>query len=374
MFEKTTKSKLMYWSLEILILAMLIFVSTKINFLFKPIVIFFSTLFLPILIAGFLYYLMNPLIVFLERFKIKRPFGILIVFILLFGIIALSISTFIPSLVNQLVDLSKAIPSVVHDIQQWLTQMSHEAWVKNLNIDEYLQKFDISMGKTIKTTLANLGNGVTTVISSITTTAINAITVPFILFYMLKDGNRVIPGVRKFLPASMRDDAANLLHQMSETLSSYISGQALECVFVAICTFLGYHLIGVKYAFLFAVLAGATNMIPYLGPYLGLAPAMIVTFFDSPIKAILCAVVVLVVQQIDGNIIYPNIIGRSLDIHPLTIIIILLVAGNIAGIMGMILGVPFYAIVKVIVKYIYQLVQLHSVQKMTANQKIKKIE
>ena len=365
MFEKISRSKIMFWSLELLILATLVFVSTKINFVFKPIMIFFSTLFMPILIAGFLYYLTNPVVKLLERFKIKRSFGILIVFLLLFGILAIGVSSFIPSLIDQIVDLSKSLPGVANDIQHWVVDLSHEDWVKNLNIDDYLKKFDGALGNTIKNMVSNISTGLASVISSITSTAVTAVTIPFILFYMLKDGDRVIPGVRRFLPATMRDDATNLLHQMSDTLSSYISGQAMECVFVAICTFLGYELIGIKYAFLFGVIAGVTNMIPYLGPYLGLAPAMIMTAFTSPWKAILCAVVVLIVQQIDGNIIYPNVIGKSLDIHPLTIIIILLVSGNIAGVMGMILGVPFYAIVKVVVKYVYQLSQLHNAQKLS---------
>ena len=103
-------------------------------------------------------------------------------------------------------------------------------------------------------------------------------------------------------------------------------------------TFLGYLLIGVDYAFLFGVIAGLTNLIPYLGPYLGLAPALIYTFFDSPTRALLCIVVVIIVQQIDGNVIYPNVIGKSLNIHPLTIILILLVAGNLSGILGVFLA------------------------------------
>lgn len=103
-------------------------------------------------------------------------------------------------------------------------------------------------------------------------------------------------------------------------------------------------------------------MIPYVGPYLGLAPALFVTLFSGHEKALLHAalacVVVLIVQQIDGNIIYPNVIGKSLDIHPLTIIIILLVAGNIAGLLGMILGVPFYAVCKTVFIHVYDMVQV----------------
>ena len=121
---------------------------------------------------------------------------------------------------------------------------------------------------------------------------------------------------------------------------------------------LGYWLIGIEYAFLFGCIAGLTNMVPYLGPYLGLAPALFVTIFDSPVKAVLACLVVLVIQQIDGNIIYPLVIGKSLDIHPLTIIIVLLVAGNLAGLVGMILGVPFYAVCKTIVVYLWDIVKL----------------
>ncbi|CAM3984782.1 AI-2E family transporter [Catellicoccus marimammalium] len=362
MFEKFNKSNLLFWSLELLILASLIFVSTKIKFLFQPISAFCSTLFAPLLLAGFLYYITNPLVTLLERFKIKRIIGIAIVFLLLIGIISLSVSTFIPSLIAQLVDLSKNIPSVMGDLQDFFAKISHEPWMKELNIDQYLHKFDISIAKTIKGLLVTISSGLGNLLSSLTSMVMMMITVPFILFYMLKDGHKMIPGIRKHLPKSIRDDIANLLHKMSDTLSSYISGQAMECVFVALCTFVGYELIGIPYAFLLAVIAGLTNMVPYLGPYLGLAPAMFVTVFHSPWKAVLCAVVVLIVQQIDGNIIYPNVIGKSLDIHPLTIIIILLVAGNIAGVLGMILGVPFYAIVKVIVKSFLQIYRIHKQQ------------
>ncbi len=138
-----------------------------------------------------------------------------------------------------------------------------------------------------------------------------------------------------------------LLGQLNKTLANYISGQAIECLFVGTFTFLGYMVIGVDYAFLFGVIAGLTNLIPYLGPYLGLAPAFLVTVFNDPVKALLCCVVVLIVQQLDGNIIYPNVIGKSLKIF---------------------LGVPFYAICKTIISYI-----IKSVKEDKQNENKKKI-
>src|SRR5699024_2965290 len=136
---------------------------------------------------------------------------------------------------------------------------------------------------------------------------------------------------------------------------SYISGQGLVCLFVGTFTYLGYLLVGQDYAMLFALIAGVTNIIPYIGPFIGAAPAVIVALTVSPGQAILTTLVVLTVQQIDGNFLSPNIIGKTLSIHPLTIIVILLVAGNIAGMLGMILGVPSYAVVKTIVIYLHDM-------------------
>ncbi len=94
---------------------------------------------------------------------------------------------------------------------------------------------------------------------------------------------------------------------------------------------------------------------PYVGPYIGIIPALLVAIIVSPEQAFWTIIVVLVVQQVDGNLVYPNVIGKSLNIHPLTIIIILLAAGHIAGLIGMILAIPIYAILKVIVEYVYNL-------------------
>lgn len=109
---------------------------------------------------------------------------------------------------------------------------------------------------------------------------------------------------------------------------------------------------------LLGVVAGLANIIPYIGPYIGIFPALIIAVTQSTQMVIFVVIVVLIVQQIDGNFVYPNVIGKSLNIHPLTIIVLLLVAGNIAGLLGMILGIPLYAVVKVVIKYFYDIRQL----------------
>lgn len=359
MFEKIKNSKLMFWSVELLVIATLILVSSKIDFVFQPIGTFFTTLFAPILIAGFLYYLLNPLVNLLMKMGVKRIVAIALIFILLIGMIVLIFMSVIPNLVEQLVSLAKNIPGFISNMQNWLQEVADNATrfplFKELDVDKYISDLDVSAGSIIQQSLTGVTNGLGSVIGKITTVVLLFVTVPFILFYMLKDGEKLVPNIERLFPEKQRANIKGLLQQLNKTLSDYISGQAIECLFVGTFTFLGYLLIGVDYAFLFGVIAGLTNLIPYLGPYLGLAPALIYTFFDSPTRALLCILIVLVVQQIDGNVIYPNVIGKSLNIHPLTIILILLVAGNLSGILGVFLGVPVYAILRTLVIFLVKI-------------------
>lgn len=359
MFEKIKNSKLMFWSVELLVIATLILVSSKIEFVFQPIGTFFTTLFAPILIAGFLYYLLNPLVNLLMKMGVKRIVAIALIFILLIGMIVLIFMSVIPNLVEQLVSLAKNIPGFISNMQTWLQEAADNATrfplFKELDVDKYISNLDVSAGSIIQQSLTGVTNGLGSVIGKITTVVLLLITVPFILFYMLKDGEKLVLNIERLFPEKQRANIKGLLQQLNKTLSDYISGQAIECLFVGTFTFLGYLLIGVDYAFLFGVIAGLTNLIPYLGPYLGLAPALIYTFFDSPTRALLCILIVLVVQQIDGNVIYPNVIGKSLNIHPLTIILILLVAGNLSGILGVFLGVPVYAILRTLVIFLVKI-------------------
>lgn len=358
MFEKIRNSKLMFWSMELLILATLIFVSQKIDFLFAPIGTFFSTLFAPILISGFLFYLLNPLVHLLEKLKIKRIWGILLVFILFIALIVLAFLTFIPYLSDQIASITASIPTTAKQVENMLRNLAEQPFMRNLNLEETLNKMDLSYSKIITNVLNGLSISVSSIFSTVASVMMLVITVPFILFYMLKDGERLKPAIEKFTPERHQKEVLELLNKMNKTIATYISGQAIECLFVATFTFIGYAILGVNYALLFGVIAGLTNLIPYLGPYLGLMPAVLVTIFDSPFKALLCCLVVLIVQQLDGNIIYPNVIGKSLQIHPLTIILILLVAGNLAGLLGVFLGVPIYAVVKTIAVYLFNIYKL----------------
>ncbi|WP_256333966.1 AI-2E family transporter [Jeotgalicoccus aerolatus] len=131
-------------------------------------------------------------------------------------------------------------------------------------------------------------------------------------------------------------------------------GQLLVSLVVGILLLIGYLIIGLDYAFLLALIGVVTNVIPFLGPYIAVIPAIIIALFQDPIMAVYVGIIMLIAQQIEGNLITPNVMGNALSVHPLTVITLILAAGNIAGIWGIILAIPFYAVVKTIVINIYE--------------------
>lgn len=363
LFERLRESRLMYWSLEALIIVILIICLSNLSFLFAPIATFFSTLLIPFLVAGFLFYLFNPLINLMTKAHIPRAGAITFVFLVVIGLIGLLIATIIPNLIDQITQLVTGLPALLKNLRTELSELSRYRWYQQFGVAKLIAKLKVEPATILPKILGGFTSGVPSLIGSVAGTVISVITIPVLLFYMLKDGERLVPAVQRVFPDKYQTEISTVFTRMSSTLSHYIAGQAIECLFVGSFTFIGYLIIGMPYAFLLGFIAGVVTIIPYLGPYIGIAPALMVALTQGWGKVVLVIVVVLIVQQTDGNLIYPNVIGRSLDIYPLTIIVLLLVAGNLWGILGTILAVPAYAVGKTIVTYAAELYRFHKQQR-----------
>lgn len=360
-----SRRKLMFWSAELLILACLVFVCTQLKVVFRPLVIFISVVFVPLIISLFLFYMVNPLFKLLLKVHIgkhrmpRTGAGLIIIFGLIFLIVAV-IAALIPPMIHETTQFIKWLPEATREAQHWFNEYSKYQWVKSLHLEHYTDKFEAQAGKMATALLNGLTTGAGSVISTATSVVVVALTVPLMLYYMLKDGPKLVPTIQKmFVQKNHADEAADLLHRMSNALSAYISGQAISCLFVAVMTAIAYFIIHEPMALILAIIAGLANMIPYVGPYIGITPALLVSLALAPKTIIWVIVAVCIIQQIDGSLVYPKVVGKSLNIHPLTIIILLLAAGNIAGVAGMILCVPFYAVVKTVVTYFWSIHQLN---------------
>ncbi|MBB1062612.1 AI-2E family transporter [Limosilactobacillus fastidiosus] len=353
----------LFWPVVLLTIATLIFVCTKIQFIFKPFWTFLSVVFVPLLLSGFLYYMLNPILnlimkVKIGKFHMNRGVASLLIVVILILIIAWGISALIPPVVKEISQLVNHLPQTVSGLQKLMNNTIKNSPLKRVDLNAYYRQFDHQLAAYAQKILKGLSERVGDIIGMITNITVVTITVPVMLFYMLKDGSKLAPAIQKWLSPHHAKEVNQLLGKMNNTLSSYIAGQVIECLFVGIFTSVGYLLIHEPLALVLGIVAGLCNIIPYVGPYIGIAPALFVSLTMAPDKLIWVIVVVLVVQQIDGNIIYPNIIGKTLKIHPLTIIVLLLAAGHIAGIGGMILCIPFYAILKTVVEYMFDIYRI----------------
>lgn len=349
------ESRLMFWTVWLLAVAILIYVLQRIDFILNPLVGILTALFMPLLIAGFLYYLLNPLVKLLERFKVKRIIGIAIVMILLIGFIVLAIVLGIPMLIEQTSNLISGIPVFISELEIYANHLAEEPWMQQFDINVALENLEVWLRDLGTRFVTGMASGVGSAIQAFTELAFLFITVPVILFYMLYDGKKFLPLVVDVTPAKYKENVKEMIIKTDDTISSYISGKGMASFLVGVLLFFLYSIVNMPSAFLLSFFAAITNFIPYVGPFIGAGPAIVVGLIESPARAVLAAVFVLIAQQLDSNFFTPLLVGKSLAIHPLTVILVLLASANIAGLIGMLIGVPVFAILKTIGTYVYKM-------------------
>lgn len=348
-------SKIMFWTIWFLAVALLIFILQQIDFILNPILAILTSLFMPLLIAGFLFYLLNPIVKGLEKIRVKRIFGVALVMIFLVGLVVLTVFLGLPILFEQTSSLIAGIPDFMNELDFYFRKLGDEPWMDQVDFNEILLNIETWLRDLSSGFLGGMMTSVGSFLQSLTDFFFTFITVPVILFYMLYDGHRFPGYLEKISPEPYKKNTKELALKINETIASYISGKGMASLLVGILLFVMYSIAQFPFALLLSVFAAITNFIPYVGPFIGAGPAIVVGLIDSPGKAVLAAIFVLIVQQLDGNLFTPFLVGKSLSVHPLTVILILLASANIAGLLGMLIGVPVFAIIKTVVLYILKI-------------------
>lgn len=357
-FRWVLNNKLVSALVVILLLLMIIFMANKVKWFFQPLIEFFTIIFAPILVSGILFYLLNPIVNFLEnRYKLKRTIAIILIFILFVGLLWWGIVSVVPIVQGQFHSLSVHIPKyfalLTNNIDEWLTQADFhqlQEQLSKINKDIYQ-----SIGNFGKNLFTHGFSGLSNMVSVVASIVVTIMTVPFLLFYLLRDGKQLVPFITKYLPPKMRQSTTSILGDINDKVSSYIRGQILVAISVSIIYMIGFSIIGLDYGIALGVLAGFFNVIPYLGSWLTMIPVVIIAFVvGGPVMLIKVLCVHLVEQVIESHVLDPIVIGSQMAIHPLTIIFVLLTSGRLFGILGVILGIPGYATLKVIFIHLYE--------------------
>ena len=200
-----------------------------------------------------------------------------------------------------------------------------------------------------------VATGVTGFVTTLTGIVLSLVIVPFILFYLLWEGEKMPKFILRLFPPRMRKFVGEVMGDMDHQISSYIQGQILVSICIGIMVTIGFLIIDLDYALLLGALAMLTGVVPYLGPVIAITPALIIAIVTSPWMVVKVGIVWTIVQLVEGKFISPQIMGKSLSIHPITIIFVLLTLGSLFGIVGVILGIPIYALVKVLIQHFYEL-------------------
>jgi predicted PurR-regulated permease PerM len=341
--------------LVLFIVGLNILVYSHVSFIFTPIVVIVKTVILPIILTGIVYYLTVPIVNYLEKKRVKRVYSIIALYLVIIGLLTILIVSVIPVLKEQTL-------SLINNSTEYFDQgVDMVQSITGSNIVNQLQKsgnFDLNQVlnelQTRGTSLLNnLFANLTSFVGAVTEVVIAIVTVPFILFYLLKDGKKLPAFILKLLPVRFRSQTFEVMSEMNHQISSYIRGQIIVSFVIGILLYIGYLIIGLEYAPVLAVVAAFTSVVPYLGPAIAITPAIIIAIVTSPFMLLKLVIVWTIVQLVEGKLITPQIMGRNIRVHPITIIFVILTAGNLFGVFGVILAVPGYAILKVIVTHTF---------------------
>nr|WP_090872566.1 AI-2E family transporter [Oceanobacillus limi] len=345
MFDKRWFQTLVFF---ILVFLLILLISAT-NFIFDPVFKYVGAVAIPFIGAGILYYLTKPLMDFFMRYKINRSFSILLVFVVLILVGFIIVMYIVPIAQRQFVNLVNNIPKMVNWAQDLITYWQDNQTLIPEEVDKAINNFTENLQTYIENVLEYLFGFIGQLISFIFAIFL----VPFFLFFMLKDGDKLVPFVTKIFSKKKAANIRTLLGKIDTVLTSFIQGQLIVSFCVGLLLFIGYLIIDLDYSLTLAIFGMVMNVIPFIGPFLSVIPALIVGAFQDPMMIVWVALVMIIAQQIESNFISPNIMGRVLALHPLTVITVILAAGSIAGFIGILFAVPFYAIVKTIIVHFY---------------------
>lgn len=309
---------------------------------------FLKTITAPFLIAMIIAYVLNPIVSLLNDRKVPRTIAVLLIYAVFIISVTVILMNVIPMLMEQLEQLNKQMPHINAKAENLIDGISESSLVPpsvRSGVNQWIYTLESRLSKGMGEFMDNIGETINVLFI--------ALIVPFLIFYILKDFDVFERSVIAYVPKSHRKHMVMMFKDIDAALGSYIRGQFLVCVIIGVLAYIGYMIIGMPYALLLALFVAIFNIIPYLGPYFGAAPALIAASTISIKMVILVAVVNTICQILEGNIISPQVVGRTLHMHPLAIIFALLVGGEIAGVIGLILAVPFFAAMKVVLQHVF---------------------
>jgi predicted PurR-regulated permease PerM len=308
----------------------------------------------PLLIAVAVVYLLNPLVSALERRGLPRAAGAGIVYVLFLCIVALAVSLLVPVVTRQIAQVIDHFPDYLADAQAYVRRVAARFGQEpDFRLDAEQVREWLSAGENRQAVTRYL-----TGLRSVTTSVISGLIIfvlgPVMAFYLLVDLPRLRRGAMALVPPARREEIRGLMDRIGQAVGGFFRGQLLVALFVGVASSIGLWAIGLPFWLLVGMVAGVFNLVPLVGPFIGGGLAVIIALISGqPLKAVWAALVLLAVQQIDNHLISPNVMGRTVQLHPVVVMLALLVGASFAGLFGMLVIVPLVAVAKIVFLFVW---------------------
>lgn len=306
----------------------------------------------PLFIGIGLAWLFDPFVSYLNKKGVSRILGAIFVYIIFLSFIYLLLRLMIPSITNQLNDLAKNVPNFINYLKENI-----DKFFENLNnlgnynfTDIKISIYD-SINNLSRSLTIDLPKTIMNAVSSIISGSVNLLIGLLIGLYMLFDFDNVKKHLYSLIPKKYQDDTRTLLARLNNNLKSYVHGTLLIMFILFVFQSIALAIAGLEAPMVFGLFCAVTNVIPYIGPYIGGIPAVIVGLSISPTTGIFVLIAIVLAQTLESYFLQPIVMGKTMKLHPVTIMLGLLLFGHFFGILGMILATPVISILKTIFQF-----------------------
>ena len=299
-----------------------------------------------LVVSALLAYIIEPLAVFLESRGMSRTWACLMIFLSTGMIIGISLVVFLPVLGREMMAFQEGLKSghalaMVSRFEQALED--HFA---------FLGISDLDLANRLSSLMVHIGDWIFSHLLDVVALITNLVIIPFIAFFLLKDGRKIKKQFIRMIPNRFFEFSLNLLYKMDLQLGNYLRGQFLDAAIFGVLSVFALWLLGVKYFLIIGVFAGLANLIPFLGPVAGAAPAIIVSVLDTGnfVMGISIIIAFACIKLIDDALVQPLVVAKSVHMHPIVVLLAVIIGGKFFGILGMLLSVPVTGFIKVVIQ------------------------
>lgn len=340
--ERLIFSKTVIIKFIITVLAVLFFIYIYKNFLMV------RTITLSILVAAMLAYFLNPMVKSVrKKLKISDTLAILTVFLIVILIFLILGFTVFPKTISDIKNLIIKFPEYYKQTLESINDFFNQYELfKGINLDNELIIDNIS--KIYKKQTANAGNLLVNSAKNVMSFVFSLVLTPIFAFYFLKDKDKIKEKFKAMIPEARKERLIRLFSNIHNDMTKYIIGKIKMAIFVGFATFIMLLALGVEFSFVIGIITCVADIVPYVGPLMGLIPAFVFAFIDSPIKALWIFVLYILIQWVENNIVGPKILSKETGFHPIVVLFLLILGAALFGFLGMILSVPIALVIKTV--------------------------